>query len=393
MQRFSFDLLADQSLLRGARRLRARDRVTTALLVARIGEIDSRRLAERRGYPSTMAWCIAELRLSEDEAGRRIRAARFGRRYPQLFEALADGRLHLTAVNLIGPHLSKENFDDWIAAATHKTRAEIQTLIAIRRPRPDGPDGMVELADYVLEQVSDRVLPTAPQRHLFQCAIGEGVRAMLEEARDLMSHQNPCGKYEAILVEALLLLIPALKKRKFATSGTGARRMTAEVKEEVYERDGGRCTWVGETGRRCNSTWQVEFGHIIDVACGGDSSAGNIRCLCRAHNQLEAEQRFGAGFMEEKRRQAAEARRAGRQAAEARRAGHIQMKRESRAGAEESAMKCEESTRAGAVVKSTEPTRAGAGPVVATSPEGSRAGACSRDSDPGRELLPTITAA
>jgi len=71
-----------------------------------------------------------------------------------LFEALADGRLHLTAVNLIGPHLSKPTVDDWIAAATHKTRAEIQALIAIRRPRPDGPDGMVRTAEYVLEQVS-----------------------------------------------------------------------------------------------------------------------------------------------------------------------------------------------------------------------------------------------
>ena len=352
MTRFDFDHLADASLLDGTRSLQAQDRLTTALMVARIGEIDSRRLGERLGFASTLAWCIAELRLSEDEAGRRIRAARFGRRYPQLFEALADGRLHLTAVNLIGPHLSKENVDEWIAAATHRTRAEIQTLIAIRRPRPDGPDGMVELADYVLDQVSDRVLPTAPQRNLFQCAVGEGVRAMLEEARDLMSHQNPAGKYEAILVEALLLLIPELKKRKFATSGTGARRMTSEVKEEVYERDGGRCTWVGETGRRCNSTWQIEFGHIIDVACGGDSSAGNTRCLCRVHNQLEAELRFGAGFMEEKRREAAEVRRASRIA---RKSG----------------------TGAGAVVKSEESdgTRAGAVTAVIDSNDGTRAGA------------------
>ncbi len=323
MHRFSFDHLADHPLLHGTRSLRARDRLTTALLVARIGEIDSRRLAERMGYASTMAWCIAELRLSEDEAGRRIRAARFGRMYPQLFEALADGRLHLTAVNLIGPHLSKATVDDWIASATHKTRAEIQALIAIRRPRPDGPDGIVELAEYVLEQVRDRILPTAPQRHLFQCAIGETLRAMLEEARDLMSHQNPGGKYEAILIEALELLLPALKKQKFATSGAGERRISSEVRERVWERDGGRCAYVGEDGRRCGSTWQVQFDHIEPVACGGESGVENVRCLCHRHNQLEAERRFGASFMEEKRRQAEELRAAGR----------IPMKSETRAGA------------------------------------------------------------
>ena len=344
MVRFSFDHLADHSLLQSTRSLRERDRLTTALLVARIGEIESRRLAERLGHPSTLAWCITELRLSEDEAFRRIRAARFGRRFPELFEALADGRLHLTAVNLIGPHLSKATVADWIDAATHGTRAEIQSLIATRRPRPDAADGVVELADFVLDQVRDRVVPTAPQRHLFQCAIGDTLRAMLAEARDLMSHQNPSGRYEAVLIEALELLIPALKKQKFATSGTGARRMTSDVKEQVWERDGGRCTYAGEEGRRCVSTWQVEFAHLIDVADGGDSTVGNIRCLCRAHNQLEAELRFGAGFMEEKRREAAEVRKASR----------IEVRSETRAGAGWMAAGPEDGTRAGAGEPNTE---------------------------------------
>ena len=339
MHRFAFDHLEDPSLLNGTRSLRSRDRLTTALLVARIGEIDSRRLGERMGYPSTFAWCVTELRLSEDEAGRRIRAARFGRNYPQLFEALADGRLHLTAVNLIGPHLSKATVDDWIAAATHKTRAEIQALIALRRPRPDGPDGIVELADYVLEQVRDRMLPTAPQRHLFQCAIGDTLRHMFEEARDLMSHQNPDGKYEAILIEALELLIPALKKQKFATSGTGERRINSEVKKEVWQRDGGRCAYVGEGGRRCGSSWQIEFDHIDLVAWGGGATADKIRCLCRAHNQLEAERQLGAGFMEEKRRAASETRRASR----------IEMKTGTRAGAGCPATRPDHGTCAGAV--------------------------------------------
>ena len=264
----------------------------------------------RRPWPGASA----SSRLSEDEAGRRIRAARFGRSFPALFPALADGRLHLTAVNLIGPHLTKTTVDEWIAAATHKTRAEIQALIALRRQRADGPDGIVELADYVLEQVHDRVIPTSPQRYLLQCAAGETVRAKLEEARDLMSHQNPGGSFEAILEEALDLLIPALKKQKFTSTGSQGteRHVPSHVKEQVWERDGGACTFVGENGRRCGSRWQVEFDHVEPLACGGKASVDNVRCLCRAHNQLEAERRFGAGFMEEKRRLAAEIRRAHR---------------------------------------------------------------------------------
>ena len=41
---------------------------------------------------------------------------------------------------------------------------------------------------------------------------------------------------------------------------------------------------------------------------GGASSAGNVRLLCRAHNQYEAERTFGVDFMRAKREEAIAAR-------------------------------------------------------------------------------------
>jgi len=365
MDRFSFAHLTDAPLLDGTRCLQANDRLNTALLVARLAEIDLRQLCEREGHPSTFAWCLVELHMSEDEASRRIRAARFGRRYPELFAALADGRLHLTAVNLIGPHLTSATAEDWIAAAAHRTRAEIQALIALRRPRPDGPDGVVELADRVLDQVHDRVLPTAPQRYLLQCAGGESLRGQLQEARELMSHQNPEGRYEPVLQEALALLIVALRKQKFAASGTrGADRyVPSHVKEQVWERDGGACAYVGSSGRRCGSRWQVEFDHIDGVARGGEATVDGMRCLCRAHNQLEAERLYGAGFMEEQRRAAQEARRAYR----------IERRSRTGAGAGEPRTNGQEITGAGADAQPEIVTRPGAGSPAFASERGASA--------------------
>ena len=164
------------------------------------------------------------------------------------------------------------------------------------------------------------------------------LRAKLEEARMLMSHQNPGGEFESVLEEALDLLIPALKKQKFATNGAGDRRISSEVKERVWERDGGRCTFVGEDGRSCGSSWKVEFDHVEPAACGGEATVENVRCLCRAHNQLEAERRFGAGFMKEKRRRVLEARKSSR----------IEMKGGTRAGAGWHPTGPNEGTRAGA---------------------------------------------
>jgi len=76
-----------------------------------------------------------------------------------------------------------------------------------------------------------------------------------------------------------------------------SRAIPAAVKDYVYKRDGGCCTFVGEDGRRCNSTWNLEIDHIVPFARGGDNSPGNLRLLCEKHNRMEARRVYGEGFM------------------------------------------------------------------------------------------------
>jgi hypothetical protein len=139
MQNYTLAHVSDAVLLHELASLVARDRVTTATLLAHIAEVDSRRLYVPAGYPSMHAFCVDELRLSEDAALRRIQAARAARRFPALFKALADGRLHLTAVCLLAPHLTPENADELIEAATHRRKSEIEAVLARRFPRLDVP--------------------------------------------------------------------------------------------------------------------------------------------------------------------------------------------------------------------------------------------------------------
>jgi hypothetical protein len=72
----------------------------------------------------------------------------------------------------------------------------------------------------------------------------------------------------------------------------------------VWERDGGQCGFVGETGNRCPARARLEFDHVDPVARGGEATVEGIRLRCRAHNQYEAECVFGAGFMSDKRAEA-----------------------------------------------------------------------------------------
>src|SRR5438552_4657634 len=88
--------LSDGALLRDLTSLVARDRATTAELLAHLAEVDARKLYRPAGYPSMYAWCMGELHLYEQAAFKRITAARAGRQFPAIFDGVANGNLHLS---------------------------------------------------------------------------------------------------------------------------------------------------------------------------------------------------------------------------------------------------------------------------------------------------------
>jgi hypothetical protein len=81
-----------------------------------------------------------------------------------------------------------------------------------------------------------------------------------------------------------------------------SRHIPAAVRDTVFARDGGRCTFVGEHGVPCKSRHNLHVDHIEPFARGGPPTAGNLRLLCAAHNQLEAERVYGSEWMRRFRR-------------------------------------------------------------------------------------------
>src|SRR5919198_1446938 len=134
---YSLVHLTDGVLLRDLAALVAQDRNTTAALLAHLAEVDARRLYLPAGFPSMFLYAVHELRLSEDAALKRIQAARAARRFPVILDHLAEGRLHLSAVCLLAPYLTSENAHELLDAATHKTKSELEELLAQRFPRSE----------------------------------------------------------------------------------------------------------------------------------------------------------------------------------------------------------------------------------------------------------------
>jgi len=361
--------LADHEVLPALAEAARRDRTTTARMLVLIGRADAARLYAATRHDSMFAYCVGELRMSEDVAYKRIRVARAARRCPAILERLADGRLHLSGAYLLAPLLRRENAADLLEAATHRSKFDIERLIAERFPRPTllpspAPEGApdVEPSSFqlapgpVAPEASDvapvarpsvqpaappaapiaprlapgpveRITPLAADCLLVEFTIGDRALDKLRYAKALLGHAVPAGDLAQVFERALDALIAEQEKRKFAvTSRTprdsshgsaGPRHIPAAVRRAVVERDGGCCTFESAAGHRCGSRKRLEFDHIQPVAKGGVSTVENLRLRCRTHNQHAAEQVFGAGFIERKRAEARECARAKRRAASA----------------------------------------------------------------------------
>ena len=139
--------IPDDELLRRLADMLRQSRHVEADVVAHIGEVDRRRLYARTASPSMFAYATEVLRLSDAEAYLRIAAARASREHPILLAMLADGRLHLTAIAKLAPHLTRENRDALLSRAAHGSKREIEDLLAELAPRPDVPGLMRRLPE------------------------------------------------------------------------------------------------------------------------------------------------------------------------------------------------------------------------------------------------------
>jgi hypothetical protein len=323
--------LSDSALLARVARLAQHERRVTATLIAHLAELDARRLYLAEGCSSLFTYCTQVLHLSEHAAYGRIEAARAARRFPILLEHLADGAVHLTTVSLLAPHLTAENHRDLLERARHQSKRAVEELVARLCPRPPAPDvirkvptlgaGMSEAPSFSQGAMDARlsvsksatvdpptaarrttVTPLAPERYRVQFTASAALHAKLRRAQALLRHQIPDGNLEQILDRALTALLREVTKQKVAATeqprgspGTypRSRHIPAEVKRMVWARDGGRCAFLAQDGRRCAEEGFLEFHHIRPYAAGGPATIDNIQLRCRAHNAYEAGRDFG----------------------------------------------------------------------------------------------------
>ena len=88
-----------------------------------------------------------------------------------------------------------------------------------------------------------------------------------------------------------------LPPTRVPADGGASRHIPASIRDAVFARDKGRCTYAGPDGVRCRATHRLQIDHIVPYARGGTNAAANLRLLCERHNKQEAERVYGADKM------------------------------------------------------------------------------------------------
>src|SRR5688572_1180522 len=152
--------LSDTALIAEVTRCARDERHAAAQLVAHLAELDARRLYLRAGHSSLFTYCRDGLGLSDDAAYNRVEAARACRLFPRILEQLVDGSLTVTSVRLLARHLTAENHRELLAAASRRSKREVEELIAHRFPRPDTPSSVRKVPEHT--PLPTRLAPARP---------------------------------------------------------------------------------------------------------------------------------------------------------------------------------------------------------------------------------------
>ena len=326
----SFAHLSDEQVLATVRQCAQCERDATARFIASLAELDARRLYLARGCSSLFTYCAQVLHLSEHAAYGRIEAARAARRFPVILELLNDASINLTTIGLLAHHLTQENHQAVLEAARHKTKREIELLVASLHPRPDVPSSVRKLPvasrpPHVSDSVAivpsgaqnsivdatpmprAVVTPLAPERFRVQFTVSRDTYDKLRRAQDLLRHRIPNGDPAAVFDRALTLLIAETERAALAATdrprarhptSKHSRHVPAAVKREVWKRDEGRCAFIGAEGR-CSERGFLEIHHVVPYAEGGEMTIENLQLRCRAHNAYESERWFGPLILRE----------------------------------------------------------------------------------------------
>ena len=310
---------SNKELMTNLKEFRRDENHALAEIVRYLAEVDSRGSFREAGYSSLFSFCTEYLGYSEGGAARRVRAARCLQRSPQVYEQLKSGAITLCSLSEVALLVTEENQELILGSIQGVSKREAQRVaesfgaakpakrssIRARKVLVTPPVGFKIDAACKTEETTPPS-PITEERYTFSFEVSAEVKALYDQARKLMGHVKPEELFEKLLKGFVNKETKVIKPRSIVRqadpqkpqlSNKRSRFIPLKTRREVRERDGCQCTFVSTEGKRCQEQVGLEIDHIDPFSQGGSHHPSNLRLLCKAHNQLCAEECFGREFM------------------------------------------------------------------------------------------------
>jgi 5-methylcytosine-specific restriction endonuclease McrA len=345
--------LSGAELIKRTQDLVVVERRATMDLIEHLREIERRMLFLEMGYSSLFEFVVKHLGLSEGSAQRRISAMRLIRDVPEARAKLDSGEITLSNASQI-----QTVFRAAAQAQRSSLRGAQEPGIQVNDPsslvgktldldskkrileeisgmtQKECQSKLLELVPQAAAKLMERDRQISEEKFELKLVISKDLHDRIEELKVLLSHSLRQGGVAELLEYLVNQETKRQEKKKGVQAGTGAEarnekppeeseeisvrspeiagvaKSTATavrtetvrsssrqaipraIQREVWKRAKGCCQYPG-----CSSRFRLEMDHILPYAQGGESSAENLRLLCRAHNMKHAVESYGFELM------------------------------------------------------------------------------------------------
>lgn len=292
--------------------LSKRDLALTAEIVAHVHEFIKRRLYLDYGCTSAFGYLTKILGYPSASAQNRLDAARLMTEVPEIQREIATGQINLRQISLLSQGVRQiEKDKPGLKVTPDKKRQILERLKAIKG-RED------KSAELIANELQIDFTPIEKIRMhrdgsvTIEMTLSKEDYAKLRRIRDINSHRNHNAKLSDVVAAAAEFFLKkrdAIRKKSLVVAPTFYSdpnkslptkplperckriKLSVHVERAIHHRDRS-CRWVDpRTEIRCESTFQTQIDHRIELSEGGSNEIENLQLLCGVHNRLKSKHR------------------------------------------------------------------------------------------------------
>jgi hypothetical protein len=273
-----------------------------------IDEIDKAKSYFEKEFTSCFDYCVKFLKLSEAVSYNFISIARKSRQVPELVTAIKEEKISVSSAKKIAAVITPENKVHWLELAQTMPKAQLEKEVARANPQA----AVQERVRYVAEDrlrlelaVSEKtinalkraqeILSQRMGKHIsMEEAIGVALGEFVER-RDPVKKAARAGQRSEVRSAKGIQLVPGPVAKKDVGEGQyetqvnipfERTRLRASQVHQINLRDRGQCTYIDNTGNRCEQKKWLQVHHVVSVRAGGQNGLGHLKTLCSAHHRM-----------------------------------------------------------------------------------------------------------